>query len=170
MSKMRNSADPDQIIKISTMKICLSVSSPNLDSPVDPRFGRAPYFLITDEKGEKTETINNPGMEAIGGAGITAAQAVASSGAEVVISGNLGPRAFDVLHSSGIKIFVGALGLSAREALAKYEQGELEEISQPTGPSHFGLGQRFGAGGQRAGGQRAGGQGGFGGGRRLSRR
>jgi len=147
------------------MKICLSVSSPNLDSLIDPRFGRAPYFLITDEKGEQIEIINNPGQGAMGGAGITAAQAVASSGAKIVITGNMGPRAFDVLRTAGVKILVGALGLSAKEALEKYNQGELEEVAQPTGPSHFGLGRRFGTGGQ--GGR---GRGGFEGGRRFGRR
>ncbi len=126
------------------MKICLSVSSPNLDSPIDPRFGRANYFLVTDQEGKKVEVINNPGIEAMGGAGITAAQAVASSGAKVIITGNVGPRAFAVLSSSGLKIFTGVAGISAREALKKYSQGELKEIKGPTGPSHLGMGRRYG--------------------------
>ncbi len=128
------------------MKICFSVSSPKIDSPIDPRFGRAPYFLITDEKGEKVEIIKNPGVEAIGGAGITAAQVVASSGAEVVITGNLGPRAFDVLQSSGIKMITGVSGLSAKEALEKYQKGDLEGAGQSNVPGHFGIGRRFGGG------------------------
>jgi len=135
------------------MKICFSVSLPNLDSPIDPRFGRAPYFLITDEKGEKVEIIKNTGVEAVGGAGITAAQVVVSAGAQVVITGNLGPRAFDVLEASGVKMITGVFELSAKEALEKYQKGELKGISQSNVPGHFGLGRRFG-GGQ--------GQGGFG--------
>ena len=133
------------------MKICLSVSSPSLDSLVDPRFGRAPYFLITDEKGEKAETIKNTGVNAMGGAGITAAQLVVSSGAEVVITGNLGPRAFDVLEASGVKMIIGVSGISARDALDKYQKGELEEVARPSVPGHFGMGRRFGGGGQGRG-------------------
>lgn len=133
------------------MKICLSVSSPSLDSPIDPRFGRAPYFLITDEKGEKMEKIENTGMDAMGGAGITAAQLVVSAGAQVVITGNLGPRAFDVLGASGVKMIIGVSGISAREALEKYRQGELEEVARPSVPGHFGMGRRFGGGGHGRG-------------------
>ena len=128
------------------MKICFSVSLPKLDSPIDPRFGRAPYFLITDEKGEKVEIIKNPGVEAMGGAGITAAQVIVSAGVQVVITGNLGPRAFDVLQASGIKMITGVSGLSAKEALEKYQKGELEGINQSNVPGHFGMGRRFGGG------------------------
>ena len=128
------------------MKICFSVSLPKIDSPIDPRFGRAPYFLITDEKGEKVEVIKNPGLEAMGGAGITAAQVVVSAGAKVVITGNLGPRAFDVLEASGVEIITGISGLSAKGALEKYQKGEFKEISQPNVPGHFGIGRRFGGG------------------------
>ncbi len=129
------------------MKICFSVSSPKLDSPIDPRFGRAPYFLITDEKGEETEIIKNPGLEAMGGAGITAAQAVVSAGAQVIITGNLGPRAFQILQASRVRIITGVFGLSAQKALEKYQKGELEKTNQANVPGHFGLGRKFGGGG-----------------------
>ena len=125
------------------MKICFSVSLPKIDSPIDPRFGRAPYFLITDEKGENVETIKNPGVEAMGGAGVTAAQVVVSAGAQVVITGNLGPRAFDVLQTSGVKMITGVFGLSAKEALEKYQKGELKEIGQSNVHGHFGMERRF---------------------------
>jgi predicted Fe-Mo cluster-binding NifX family protein len=128
------------------MRICLSVSLPNLDSPIDPRFGRAPYFLITDERGEKVKVIKNTGVEAMGGAGITAAQLVVSAGAQVVITGNLGPRAFQVLQASGIKMISGVFELSAKEALEKYQKGELKEMSQSSVPGHFGMGRGIGGG------------------------
>ncbi len=128
------------------MKICFSVSLPKFDSLIDPRFGRAPYFLITDEKGENIEVIKNTGVEAMGGAGITAAQSVVSTGAKVIITGNLGPRAFDVLEASGVKIIIGISGISVKDALEKYQKGELKEMAKPSVPNHFGIGQRFGGG------------------------
>ena len=123
------------------MKICLSVISPNIESLVDARFGRSHYFLIADEKGEVLETFENPGIRAIGGAGITAAQVVASKNVDAILTGNLGPRAFDVLGGAGIKIFTGFFNLTAKEALQKYMKGELKETLSPNVGGHFGLGE-----------------------------
>ena len=89
---------------------------------MDPRFGRSPYFLITDEKGEKVETIQNTGVDAMGGAGITAAQLVVSAGAQVVITGNLGPRAFDVLGASGVKMIVGVTYAGIPASAKQYQR------------------------------------------------
>jgi len=42
------------------MKIAVSASSPELDSSVDPRFGRCPYFLIVDPETMEFEAVENP--------------------------------------------------------------------------------------------------------------
>ena len=128
------------------MKICFSVNQPKIDSLIDPRFGRSPHFLITDENKKDIKIIDNPGIQAMGGAGITAAQAVVSAGAEVVITGNLGPNAFNVLTASGLKIITGVFGISAEEALEKFKKGELKETSQANKPDHYGLNHQFSSG------------------------
>jgi predicted Fe-Mo cluster-binding NifX family protein len=87
------------------------------------------------------ETIPNDAAGAMGGAGIQAAHIVASKGVKVLITGHIGPNAFQALSAAGIKIVTGALG-TVREVIEKYRKGELEEAHMPTVPGHFGMGMR----------------------------
>ena len=125
------------------MKICITAVGPKLNSAIDPRFGRCAYFLIVDEKGKLLKAIANEGVQAMRGAGVTAAQIVADQGANVVITGNVGPNAYMVLGSSGIKIFPGASNITAEQAFKMYKQGKLKEID-PSQARGFGPG--FGRG------------------------
>lgn len=134
------------------MKICICATGPNLDSQVSSIFGRCPYFLIVDsEKTEDFEAVPNPGIQAGRGAGVGAGQMAASKGVTAVICGNFGPNAFSVLQMSGIKIYSGVLGLSVKQALAKYKEGELKELTPPPSPGRFGFGP--GAGRRKGGGR-----------------
>lgn len=133
------------------MKICISSTGPDLNSPVDPRFGRCAHFLIVDEKTEKFEALSNPGIQSWHGAGITAAQAVASSGVKVVISGNFGPNAFFALNQAGIKCFPIPGPMSCKQALDMYKQGKLQSLAKPSVPGHFGGGRRGGGFGKGPG-------------------
>ena len=127
------------------MKICVSASSGNLDANVDSRFGRCPYFVVVDSETMEFTAVSNDSTNAAHGAGIQAAQTVANMGANVVITGNVGPNAFNVLSASGIKIVTGASG-NIREAIEKYKSGQLKEVSNPTVGGHFGMGQVQGRG------------------------
>jgi predicted Fe-Mo cluster-binding NifX family protein len=127
------------------MKICVSVVSNSLDSPIDPRFGRCPYFVIVDSETMQFEAIPNVASGATGGAGIQAAQTIASKGAKVLITGNVGPNAFEALSAAGIKIVTGASG-TVREVVEKYKRGELGETDAPTVGGHFGMGRGRGRG------------------------
>lgn len=134
------------------MKICITTMGPNLDAPIDPRFGRCQFFLIVDTETLKFEAIPNQGMGAMRGAGIAAAQIVASSGAQAVITGNIGPNAFMVLNQSKIKVFAGVFGVTAKEALELFKNKQISETPSPTAP---GLGPRgVGLGGGRGRGRR----------------
>ncbi len=127
------------------MKICITSTGSDLSSFLDPRFGRARYFLILDSATSKLEeVIENPNINAPRGAGVASAQIVAASGAKIVITGNIGPNAFMVLNSAGIKIFSGAFGMTVKQALEAYKAGKLKETGQPTSPGFFGRpGGRF---------------------------
>jgi len=127
------------------MKICVSASSGSLDANVDSRFGRCSYFVIVDSETMEFNAISNESTNAAHGAGIQAAQTVANMGVTVVITGNVGPNAFNVLSAAGIKIVTGASG-SAREAVEKYKSGQLQEIGKPTVGGHFGMGKGLGKG------------------------
>lgn len=122
------------------MKICISASSASLDANVDSRFGRCPYFVIVDSETMEFNSISNDSINAAHGAGIQAAQTVANIGVNVVITGNVGPNAFNVLSASGIKIVTGASG-NIREAVEKYKKGQLKEVGNPTVGGHFGMGR-----------------------------
>jgi predicted Fe-Mo cluster-binding NifX family protein len=130
------------------MRICVSASANSLDASVDPRFGRCPYFIIVDSETLQFEAVPNPASGAVGGAGIHAAQIIASKGAKVVITGNVGPNAFQALSAAGIKIITGAYG-TVREVVEKYRRGELKETSSPTVGGHFGMGMGGGRGWRR---------------------
>jgi len=120
------------------MKIAVTSKSNNLESEIDPRFGRCSYFLIVDTDTMSFEYLSNESTMASGGAGIQAAQTVAKLGAKVAITGNIGPNAFQTLSAAGIKVFTGVNG-TIKEAIEKYKNGELKETEAPTVGSHSGM-------------------------------
>ena len=127
------------------MRICISASSEHLESWIDPRFGRCAYFIIVDSDTLNFEALPNPSISAAHGAGISAAQVVANKDVKVIITGHIGPNAYQALSSTGIKIFTGITG-TVKEAIEKYKSGQLKETNQPTAPAHSGLGNRVGLG------------------------
>ncbi len=122
------------------MKVCVTAVSDSLDAQVDPRFGRCPYFVIVDTETMGFEAIPNPSQGAPHGAGIQAAQAVANRGVQVILTGNIGPNAFQALSAAGIRVLTGVFG-TVREAVERFKRGELKEASAPTVRGHFGMGR-----------------------------
>ena len=120
------------------MKIIISSTGEDLNAQVDPRFGRCQYFLIVDTDTMNYKSISNESAISSGGAGIQAAQNVAKTGAEVVLTGNMGPNAFQTLSAAEIKVFTGANG-TIKEVIDKYKKGELKQIESATVERHFGM-------------------------------
>jgi len=127
------------------MKICVSATANTLDAQVDPRFGRCLYLVIVDSENMRFESFPNVASGAGGGAGIQAAQIIAGKGAKVLITGNVGPNAFQALSASGIRIVTGASG-TVKEVVEKYKRGELSDTGAPTVRGHFGMGDGKGRG------------------------
>ncbi len=123
------------------MKICISSTGKNLDAVVDQRFGRCQYFLIYDTETMKVKTISNEATLSSGGAGIQAAQIVTKEEIDSVITGNIGPNAFQILQAAGIKVYTGAEG-TIKEAIESYKKGELKETGSANVESHSGIGGR----------------------------
>ena len=92
------------------VKVAVSSTGPGLDVEIDPRFGRCEYFVIVDSETMAFDVVENPNVMASGGAGIQSAQLVADKGAEVVLTGNCGPNAFQTLQAAGISVCVGVAG------------------------------------------------------------
>jgi len=120
------------------MKIIVTTTGPDLEAAVDPRFGRAPFFLITDPETMTWQAHPNPAAEAFGGAGTQAAQFVASQQAQAVISGAFGPNAFQALRAANVEMYLYAGSDSARQAIELYRAGKLSPASTPTGPGRRG--------------------------------
>ena len=112
------------------MKIAISAVGNNLDAMMDPRFGRAAYFLIVDSDSLEYQSFINPHVEARGGAGIQSARFVLEKGAKAVITGSCGPNAYRVLEAAGIPIFEIPVK-SVREQLQAYQEKRLQIIKQP---------------------------------------
>jgi predicted Fe-Mo cluster-binding NifX family protein len=120
------------------MKIAISTSTADLDSLVDRRFGRAPDFVVVDIETEEWEAYPNPAINAKGGAGVQAAQFITEHGAQGAISGDFGPNAYSALVAAGVKMFLAPASqtLTARELLAHYREGQLQQVLAPTNPGH----------------------------------
>jgi len=142
------------------MKICVTSGESGLDAPVDPRFGRCPFFVVVETEDMTAESVPNSSAGASGGAGIQAAQVVARLGVTALITGNVGPNALQTLSSAGIDVYQH-LGGSVRESVERFKRGDLQKITSPSAPPHAGMGRgQMGQGpkGQGSGGGR--GQGG----------
>ena len=120
-------------------KICVTSSGPTLDSMVDPRFGRCAYFIIVDPETYDFEAVSNEAAMASGGAGIRAAQTVASKNVEAVLTGSVGPNAFPALQDAGVRILAGVSG-TVKSAIETYSKDGFQELATP-GPANVGRGQ-----------------------------
>ena len=129
---------PERVARVGKdvkMKVCITTTGKDLDAPVDPTFGRAHGFLFVDSETLAAEVVENePGAH---GAGVQAAQIMSSRGVQAVLTGNVGPNAYQGLTAAGIEIYIGATG-AARDALAAYKAGELQRAGGPTSQGHGG--------------------------------
>ncbi len=108
------------------MKLVISSQKDDLESMVDPRFGRASYFILYDTDSGEHEVIDNRRNASAGqGAGVVTAQTVLKLGPDLIISGNLGPKAYQVLSSAGVKISLWSSG-SVSEAIELAKSNQLK--------------------------------------------
>ena len=113
------------------MKIAISSMDKTIDGGVSDVFGRCPYFIIAeikDQKIEKTEVVENKSTDQMSGAGISAAQLMAEKNVNAVITGNVGPRALDVLKQFNIESYYGNGPI--KEVLQEFIYGKLKKLEQ----------------------------------------
>ncbi|MBN1512087.1 MAG: NifB/NifX family molybdenum-iron cluster-binding protein [Phycisphaerae bacterium] len=119
------------------MKLLITSSGTALESPVDPRFGRAKQFLVVDSETLACEAHDNAqNLNAAQGAGIQAAQNAVNLGAEAVISGHCGPKAFSVLKAGGIRVYT-TQAATVKEAVELFREGKLAEASDADVEGHW---------------------------------
>lgn len=119
------------------MKIAFTATEPKLSATLDFRFGRALGFLIVDtETGETSYVPNEQNLNAAQGAGVQAAQNVASSGAKALVTGHCGPKAFRILSASDIAIY-NTEAVSVQEALDLFQNNQLTKAERADVEGHW---------------------------------
>lgn len=105
-------------------RIAVSSEGPGLESMVDPRFGRAGGFVLVDSKTMATEYLDNGESQIMPqGAGISSAEKLANAGVDVILSGYIGPKAFEALTAAGIKVCQDMAGMTVGEAIERFKSG-----------------------------------------------
>lgn len=119
------------------MKICVTSRGPDLSSDVDPRFGRARFFIIYNDEDDNYEVVDNEeNVNAAGGAGVQSATAVAGKGCKWVVSGHMGPKAMSILKEADVKVATGASG-KVSDALREFSEGKLETTEEADVSPHW---------------------------------
>ena len=119
------------------MKIVISSTGRNIESNIDAKFGRAPFFLIMDTTTKEVKVIENKARDRPSGVGITAVNTVEKEGIDAVITADIGPLAFETFEQSGVKIYKAEGKIN--DAIRLFEEGKLSEITKATGPKYMGL-------------------------------
>jgi len=119
------------------MKIAISAEGQNRESLLDRRFGRCDYFLIYDTDTGEFKPIGNNGASSGGGAGIAAASQVLEENVAAIITGNLGPNAFELVEKAGIKAYSCEV-LPVFEVVEMFQKNQLSEINV-AGNAHHGM-------------------------------
>ncbi len=118
------------------MKVAVTSEGSDLNSPVDPRFGRAKNFIVVDtETGEFSVHDNAQNRGAAQGAGIQAGRTVVDLGVAAVITGHVGPKAFTTLQAGNVTVYTGASG-TVEDAVAKFKAGQLEAADEANVEGH----------------------------------
>ena len=119
------------------MRVAVTSQGADMASEVDPRFGRAKFFIVVDtESGAPAAHDNAQNVNAAQGAGIQAAQNLVELDVEAVLTGNVGPKAFSTLQAADIKMYIGATG-SVAHAVEQFRAGQLECVTKPNVEGHW---------------------------------
>lgn len=119
------------------MKIAITAQGPEISDLVDPRFGRAAYILIVDSETFTVEACDNSeNVNAFQGSGINAGSLVSEKGAEVLLTGYCGPKAFKVVNAGGVKVVNDVTG-TVKSAITSFMAGDMKFSDAANAESHW---------------------------------
>lgn len=109
------------------MKIAFTSTGETWESKIDPRFGRTEFILIYDEESQELNGYDNREILNVAhGAGPQTSKKIYDLAPDVLITGNgPGNNALNILSHMQLKIYIGAGGLTIREAYNKYKNNQL---------------------------------------------
>jgi predicted Fe-Mo cluster-binding NifX family protein len=119
------------------MKVAVTTQGQELNSPLDPRFGRAQWIAIVEtDTGDHAVHDNTVNLNMAQGAGIQTAKRVIDLGAVAVVTGNVGPKAFTTLNAAQVEIFL-ARDMTVAGAIEALKNGTLSSVSQANVEGHW---------------------------------
>jgi len=110
--------------------VAISANGKDIDAGVEPRFGRARFFILVDPVTQDWEPVDNlANLSSLQDVGILTAKSLTKNwSVQSVVTGNCGAKAFEELKGAGVKVYLNAQG-TVRQALNRLRLGELEEAS-----------------------------------------
>lgn len=119
------------------MKIAVTAKAASLSAQMDPRFGRAAFILIIDLDTMQFEAVDNSeNVRAFEGAGIQAATMISDRGAEVLLTGYCGPKAFKTLEVAEIKV-VNDMEGTVLDAVNAFREGRFTYSDGANAEAHW---------------------------------
>lgn len=113
-------------------RIAVTSEGPTLQHAVDPRFGRAGGFVVVDTDTMETTYVDNGASQVLAqGAGIQAAENIVNAGAEVLLTGFVGPKAFAALQAAGVRIGQDLEDLTVEQAIERFKAGAVTFATAP---------------------------------------
>lgn len=97
------------------MRIAVAATTNDISSNVSYYGGRAPFYLIFDERGNLLESFSNPFLELERHAGYEISKMIVERGIDIIIAGLFGPTMIDELSAQGTRCVTNSG--SAREAV-----------------------------------------------------
>ncbi len=110
------------------MKIAIATDdNMGVDAVLSHHFGRCPYYIVVDvddKEIKNVEAVKNPFYDSHGQVG-EVPTFIQSLGADVIISGGMGPKAISFFQQLGIQALTGASGIVG-DVIKNYMSGQID--------------------------------------------
>jgi len=117
------------------MIMAISSSGKGIDSNIYTKFERCNFFLIVDMEHNTALPITNMARERPHEIGGKVGKLIAKLGIDVIITTDIGPRAFEIFKQNEIKIY-RAEGI-IEDAIRQLKKGNLSELTKATLPRYL---------------------------------
>jgi predicted Fe-Mo cluster-binding NifX family protein len=102
------------------MKIAIPSTGETLTSLISEILGRAPFLIIYDSSNGEYDSIENPGFQIQDGSGLKAVEIIIKNGAEILLTREIGRKAYSVLQKEHVKIHLLNSTRTIKSTVNKY--------------------------------------------------
>lgn len=112
--------------------LAVTSEGPTLADQVDPRFGRAGGFVVMELETGAFRYVDNGSSQVLPqGAGIQATENLVKAGAQILLTGQVGPKAWAALDAAGLKVVQGVENMTVADAIHRFGAGEFAFSDAP---------------------------------------